>query len=154
MYLLPQSSHHPSLYRNIPFGAALRLRRICSRDDWFDEQLEEYHQFFKRRKYKNSVIRKGFDQAKNTSRSDTLSESITNDTRRNLVLVMDYHPNLKDLPNNLLPTLYESPRMRKVFSDDKVKLGLVFAEQRILRIYLSTLHFQLQIRKIVLTAAL
>ena len=45
MYLLPQSSHHPSLYRNIPFGVALRLRRICRRDDWFDEQLEEYHQF-------------------------------------------------------------------------------------------------------------
>ena len=61
MYLLPQSSHHPSLYRNIPFSVALRLRRICSRDDWFDEQLEEYHKFFKRRKYKNSVIRKGFD---------------------------------------------------------------------------------------------
>ena len=31
MYLLPQSSHHPSLYRNIPCGVALRLRRICSR---------------------------------------------------------------------------------------------------------------------------
>ena len=63
MYLLPQFSNHPSLYRNIPFSVALRLRRICSRDDWFDEQLEEYHQFFKRRKYKNSIIRKGFDQA-------------------------------------------------------------------------------------------
>ena len=58
MYLLPQSSHHPSLYLNIPFGVALRLRRICSRDDWFDEKLEEYHQFFKRKKYRNSVIRK------------------------------------------------------------------------------------------------
>ena len=98
MYLLPQPSHHPSLYRNTPFAVALRLRRICSRDDWFEEQLEENHQFFKRRKYKNSVIRKGFDQAKNTSRSNALlSKSRTNDTKRNLVLVMDYHPNLKDL---------------------------------------------------------
>ena len=107
MYLLPQSSHryHPSLYRNIPFGVALHLRRICSCDDWFDEQLEEYHQFFKRRKYKNSIIRKGFDQAKNTSRSDALlSESIPNDTRRNIVLIMDYHPNLKDLQNSLRTT--------------------------------------------------
>ena len=42
MYLLAQSSHHPSLYRNIPFGVALRLRRNCSRDDWFEEQLDEY----------------------------------------------------------------------------------------------------------------
>ena len=66
MYLLLRSSHHPSLYRNIPFGVALRLRRICSRDDWFEEQLNEYYQFLKCRKYKDSVIRKGFDQIRNT----------------------------------------------------------------------------------------
>ena len=45
MYLLPQSSHHQSLYRNIPFGVALRLRRICSCDDWSDEQLQEFAVF-------------------------------------------------------------------------------------------------------------
>ena len=46
-----------------------------------------------------------------------------------LVLVMDYHPNLKDLPKlimNHLPTLYESPRMRKLFSDDKVQIRTGF----------------------------
>ena len=46
MYLLPQSSHHKSLYRNIPFGVALWLRRICSRDDWFEQQLQEFKHFF------------------------------------------------------------------------------------------------------------
>ena len=46
MSLLPQSSHHQSLYRNIPFGVALQLRRICSRDDWFDVQLKEFKHFF------------------------------------------------------------------------------------------------------------
>ena len=46
MYLLSQSSHHQSLYRNITFGVALRLRRICSRDDWFDEQLKEFKHIF------------------------------------------------------------------------------------------------------------
>ena len=94
------------------------------------KQLEEYHKFFKRRKYKNKVIRKGFDQAKNTSRSDALlSKSITNDTKRNLILIMDYHPKLRDLPKlikNHLPTLYESPRMRKVFSGDKVQIRTGF----------------------------
>ena len=38
---------------------------------------------------------------------------------------MEYHPNLKDLPKlikNNLPTLHESPRMRKLFSDDKVQI--------------------------------
>ena len=137
MYLLPQSSHHPSLYRNILFGVALRLRRICSRDDWFEEQLEEYHHFLKRRKYKDSVIRKGFDQARNTSRSDALlCKSLTNDSKRNLVPVMDYHPYLKHIPKlikNHLPTLHESPRMRKVFSDDKVQIRTGFRRTKNLK---------------------
>ena len=76
-------------------------------------------------------------QAKNTSRSDALlSKSTTNDTRRNLVLIMDYHPNLKDLPkliNNHLPSLYESPRMRKVFSDDKVQIRTGFCRTKNLK---------------------
>ena len=135
--LLPQSSHHPSLYQNIPFEVALRFRRACSRDDWFEEQLEEYHQFFKCRKYKYSVIRKGFNKARNTSRSYALlSKSRTNDTKRNLVLVMDYHPDLKDLPKlikNHLPTVHESPRMRKVFSDDKVQIRTGFRRTKNLK---------------------
>ena len=49
MYLLPQSSHHQSFYHNIPFGVALRLRRICSCDDWLEEQLQEFKHFFQRR---------------------------------------------------------------------------------------------------------
>ena len=45
------------------------------------------------------------------------------------VLVMDYHPNLKDFPKLVkshLPTLYESPRMRKLFSNDKVQIRAGF----------------------------
>ena len=131
MYLLPQSSLHPSLYRNIPFGVALRLRRICRRDDWFDEKLNEYDQFFKRRKYKDSVIRKGFDQARNTPRSNALlRKSRANDTRRNLV------PNLKDLPKLIkshLPSLYEPPRMRKLFGNDKVQIRTGFRRTKNLK---------------------
>ena len=40
MYLLPQSSHFQSMYRYIPYGVVLQLRRICSRDHWFYEQLQ------------------------------------------------------------------------------------------------------------------
>ena len=118
--------------------------------------LKNTTSFFKCRKYKNSVIRKGFDQAKNILRSEALlSKSITNDTKRNLVLIMDYHPNLKDLPKlikNHLPTLYESPRMRKVFSDDKVQIRTGFRRTKNLKDLL--VPFQLQIRKIVLAVEL
>ena len=123
-------TYYHSLHTIHLYGVALRLRRICSRDDWFEEQLNEYYQFFKCRKYKYSVIRKGFDQARNTLRSNALSrKSRANDTRRNLVLIIDYRPNLKDLPKlieNHLPTLYESPCMRKLFSNGKVQIRIGF----------------------------
>ena len=55
MYLLPQSPHYRSMHLHIPIGVALRIRRICSQEDWFEEQLLEYKQYFKRRNYKNCV---------------------------------------------------------------------------------------------------
>ena len=56
MYSLPQSSHHQSLYNNIPFSVALQLRRICSRDDWFDEQLGEFKHFLNVCIYVDDII--------------------------------------------------------------------------------------------------
>ena len=50
-----------------------------------------------------------------------------------LIQIMEYHPNLKDLPKlikNHLPTLYESPSMRKVFSDDKVQIRTGFCRTK------------------------
>ena len=49
---------------------------------------------------------------------------------------MDYHPNLKDLSKlikNHLPTLYEFPRMRKVFSDNKVQIRTGFRRTKNLK---------------------
>ena len=62
MSLLPQSSHYQSLYHNIPYGVALLLSRICSRDYWFYEQLQEFKQYFRRRHYSNKIINKGFNR--------------------------------------------------------------------------------------------
>ena len=99
MYLLPQSSHHKSLYHKIPLGVALRPRGICSRHDWLEEQLQEFKHFFQRRRYNNNIINKGFNRAKNITRSDALlPKSSTNDSLQNLVLVMDYHANFRDIP--------------------------------------------------------
>ena len=70
IYLLPQSSRHKSLYRNIPFGVALRLTIIYSRDDWLDEQLQEFKHFFQHRRYNNNIINNGFNRAKSITRSD------------------------------------------------------------------------------------
>ena len=123
MYLLPRSSHYRYMHLHIPFGAALRIRRICSREDWFEEQLLKYKQYFKCRNYKNCVIHKGFDKARNIPRSQALKQKIASDqTVRNFALILDYHPNFNGLPlliRDHLKILFESPRMSKVFSQDK-----------------------------------
>ena len=137
MSLLPQSSQHQSLYRNIPFGVALRFRRICSRDDWLDEQLQEFKHFFQSRRYNNNIINKGFNRAKNITRSDVLlPKSSTNDSLQNLVLVMDYHSNFRDIPKLIrdhLSILYESPRMKKVSSNAKTRISTGFCRTKSLK---------------------
>ena len=116
MYLLPQSFHYQSMYRNTPYGLALLLRRICSRDDWFYDQLQDFKQYFRRRRYSNKIINNGFNRAINITRSDALlPKSRTPDNFKNLVLVMDCHPNFRDVPELIkdhLQILYESPRVK------------------------------------------
>ena len=98
MYLLPRFSHCQSMYRNIPYGVALRLRRICSRDDCFYEQPQDFKQYFRRRHYSNKIINNGFNRAINITRSDALvPKSRAPDNFKNLVLVMDYHPDFRDV---------------------------------------------------------
>ena len=130
-------NHHQSLYRNIPFGVALRLRRICSRDDWLEKQLQEFKHFFKFRQYNNNIINKGFKRAKNIARSDALlPKPSTIDSLQNLVRVMDYHPNFRDIPKLIrdhLSILYESPCMKKVFSNDKTRIRTGFRRTKNLK---------------------
>ena len=75
LYLLPQSSHYRSMHLHLPFGVALRTKRICGRE----EQLLEYKQYFKRRNYKNCVVHKGFDKARNIPRPQALKSKTASD---------------------------------------------------------------------------
>ena len=90
MDLLPQSSHYRSMHLHIPFGVALRIRRICSREDWFEKRLLEYKQYFKRRNYKNCVKHKGFDKARNIPRPQALKPKTASDqTVHNFASILD-----------------------------------------------------------------
>ena len=142
VYLLPQSSHYQSMYRNIPYGVALQLRRICSRDDWFYEQLEDFKQYFRRRRYSNKIINKGFNRAVNITRSDALlPKSRPPDNFKNLLLVIDYHSNFRDVPQLIkdhLQILYGSPRMKKhtslaFFSSNKACIKTGFRRKKNLK---------------------
>ena len=125
------------MYRNIPYGVALWLRRICSRDNWFYEQLQDFKQYFRCRRYSNKIINDGLNRAINITRSDALlPKSRVPDNSRNLVLVMDYHPNFRDVPKLIkdhLQILYESPHMKKVFSSSKTCIRTGFQRTKSLK---------------------
>ena len=127
MYLLPQSSHHQSLYRNIPYSVALGL---CSWDGWFYDQLQEFKQYFRCRSYSNKIINNGSNKAINITHSDALlPKSRAQDNFKHLVLVMDHHSNFGDIPKLIkdhLSILYKSPRMKKVFSSNKASIRIGF----------------------------
>ena len=94
----------------------------------------EFKQFFKRRRYSNKIINNGFDRAINTTRSDALlPESRATDDLKNLILVMDYHPNFRDIPKLIkdhLSILYESPRMKKVCNSNKTCIRTGFRKTK------------------------
>ena len=57
-YLLYSSSHPSHVKNSIPYSQFLRLRRLCSDDSDFSSKSEEMCQFFEKRGYPVSVVKK------------------------------------------------------------------------------------------------
>ena len=56
-YLLHSSSHPYHTKKSIPYSLALRLRRICSKDDFFDARSTELARCLTKRGYKNNFVK-------------------------------------------------------------------------------------------------
>ena len=57
-YLLYSSSHPFHTKKSIPYSLALRLRRICSKDDSFNIRATELELYLTKRGYKNGFVKK------------------------------------------------------------------------------------------------
>ena len=54
----------------IPFGQAIRLRRIVSDDIVFDERLKELETWFTNRGYNSEKVKPEIERVKNKNRAD------------------------------------------------------------------------------------
>ena len=70
-YLLHSSIHPYYTKKSIPYSLALRLRRICSKDDYFDSRSTELQQHLTKRGYKPRFVRGQISRAKLIPRNDT-----------------------------------------------------------------------------------
>ena len=90
--LLHHSSCHPShTKRGIPYGQALRLRRICSEEGFFAKRLGELETYLLERGYSKGEIDSQVNRVKGLDRRDLLdrSQNHNDDSRIPLVLTRE-----------------------------------------------------------------
>ena len=68
-YLDSKSCHPSHVKKGIPYGQALRVRRICNSDEVFDKRLKELKGQLVKRGFKKNMIENQFEKAKAKRRS-------------------------------------------------------------------------------------
>ena len=69
-YLHAKSCHRYIYKKYIPFGQAVRLRRIISEDVMLDERLKELETWFTNRGYNSENIKPEIERVKTMNRAD------------------------------------------------------------------------------------
>ena len=98
MYL-HSSSYHPSNPKgNIPYGQALRMKKISSEETEFQKAIELMETAFTNRGCTVDNLREQFDRANSKQRQDLLTYKTTEKTDQSLIsLVTTFHRQLPDL---------------------------------------------------------
>ena len=89
-YLHAKSCHRYVYKKYIPFGQAIRLRRIISDDIVLDERLQELETCFENRGCNLKNIRPEIERVKNMNRTDLLSKHEKEIDNR-ITLVLTHH---------------------------------------------------------------
>ena len=97
MYLPPSLAHFHSISRNIPYNVALRLRRICSTQEQFDNKCEEHKAYLSVGSYNRAHLCKQFSRAKQVPREFTLIKKTINSSDNKFIFNLDYNPALRNV---------------------------------------------------------
>ena len=114
---LPDSCHPKENTENIPYGVALRLKRICSKEETF-HRSKEYKQYFVNRDYDHHKVLKHFEKVKQITREDALK--LTERQQRGMIpLITKYDSRIRNLRGVIrrnLKLLYSDPNDKTLFS--------------------------------------
>ena len=144
MYLLPSSCHFHTVSENIPYGVALRLKRICSTETEFNMKSDEYQTHLIARGHSKKRVRKQFHKASLISREARLTKNPKNHNNNKIVFNSDYHPAFKNVGAIIrkhLPILNKSARMKKIFDPNNTCILTGFRRHKNLKELLSPASF-------------
>ena len=70
--LSPRSAHPSFVTRGSVYSLALRLRRICSKEEWFEKAVKELEEKLRVRGYSKEVVKAGIAKARAVSRANAI----------------------------------------------------------------------------------
>ena len=99
-YLHQASCHPNSCKRGIPYAQALRLRRICSKETFFEKRVQDFCRFSVERGYKKNFVQQQVDRARQTPRNEALRDKLKEENNR-IPFTVTYEPDARS--NQKLP---------------------------------------------------
>ena len=100
-YLLPSSCHPKHCSKNIPYSQALRIRKICSNENTFNERTMELSKHLQTRGYRNEPVSLAISKARDIPREDLLKYKFKTETKDRIPFVITYHPKLPNIRNTI-----------------------------------------------------
>ena len=92
------TSYHPRHTKTaIPYSLALRLRRICPNDHYFENRVKDLHNILLERGYKSGLVKESITMARVITREEALSTEYNNKSSNRVPLVVTYNPALPNL---------------------------------------------------------
>jgi peptide-methionine (R)-S-oxide reductase len=95
-YIIPSSCHPPHLIRGIPFGQALRIKRICTHEKDAERELNNLKGYFLNRDYPEDTVDRAISKVKKITTTDNISKGTpeSNNSIKKVpsTLIIPYHP--------------------------------------------------------------
>ena len=122
LYLPPSSSHPRHVFKAIPFGVALRLRRNCSEDNFLSKRCEEYKGYLVNQGYSVNLVDNQFAKALIIPRKELLKQKVRT-SKKIFPLVTTFNPLLPDLNYIIkkhLHFLESNPKLKELFPKNSI----------------------------------
>ena len=119
-YLLTSSCHPAHVTNNIPFSLALRIVRICSKQDTRDLRLKELQELLLARGYKSGVVKAALEKARQIPRQEAIKK-VEKKQQQRPVLVVQYDPRLPSITDiarrHWRTMVSRDPKLQQVFPE-------------------------------------
>ena len=119
-YLHSSSCHPYHCKKSIPYSQALRLNRICSKNNFFDIHCNNLEKWLSERGYSEKLVRKEILKARSQSRETLLDKEKISRNDERVTFNITYYPVFKNIRKSLEELhilLAPDEQHRKVFTD-------------------------------------